>query len=137
MEMAQESLRLSRSTGFSLLLAVFVLNAVITIAHFGLIFGGLIPTRNSLDVVLRIAIADIAIAAVPSLVAAWGLWNSRRWGLWLALIVTGAYFHGQIELMTMAVQQRLGLSMALISLYFVGFSAFFSLYLWRRRSFFV
>ena len=137
MNSAQESFRLSKSTGFGLLLAVFVLNAVITIAHFGLMFAGVIPTRNSLDVVLRIAIADTAIAAVPSLVAAWGLWNKRRWALWLALIVAGAYFHGPVELLAMAVQQRLGLSMALISLYFIGFSAFFSLYLWRRRSLFV
>ncbi len=126
-----------RTTGFSVLLVVFVVNATVTIAHFGMMFAGVITTRNPLDLVQRIAIPDIAIAALPSFVAAWGLWKCRRWGLWIALIVAGAYFHGQVELLVMAVQQRLGLSMGLVSLYFIGFSVFFSLYLWRRRDLFV
>ena len=96
----------SRDVGLVAMLAVFVLNAAVTIVHFGGMFSGHITTRNPLDMVLRIAIPDIAIAAVPSFIAAYGLWKARRWGLWIALIVAGAYFHGQIELLIMAFQQR-------------------------------
>ena len=101
--------------------------------HFGGMFSGHITTRNPLDMVLRIAIPDIAIAAAPSFLAAYGLWRARRWGIWIALIVAGAYFHGQIELLIMASQRSLGGAMTFVSVYFVAFNGFFSVYLWRRR----
>ena len=82
-----------RSGMFLALLILFVLNATVTIAHFLAMFAGHMTTRNTLDVVLRIAIPDIAIAALPSFLAAWGMWRLRRWGVWIALIVAGAYFH--------------------------------------------
>lgn len=123
----------SRDVGLVAMLAVFVLNAAVTIVHFGGMFSGHITTRNPLDMVLRIAIPDIAIAAVPSFIAAYGLWKARRWGLWIALIVAGAYFHGQIELLIMAFQRSLGVAMTFVSVYFVAFNGFFSVYLWRRR----
>ena len=68
--------------------------------------------------------------------AAVGLWRLRRWGVWLALVVAGAYFHGQVELLVMAFQQDLGWPMAVISTYFIAFSASFSVYLWRRKEHF-
>ena len=129
----QDSTELRTSGTFQVLLVIFVVNAAVTIVHFTMMFARIIPTRNSIEVVARIAVADIAVAAGPSFVAAWGLWRSRRWGLWLALLACGAYFHGQIELLMMAAQQRLGWSMAAVSLYFIAFSAVFAIYLWRRR----
>ncbi len=125
-----------RDSGFVVLIILFSLNATVTIAHFLSMFGGLMSTRNALDVVLRIAIPDIAIAAIPSFLAAWGMWRLRRWGVWLALFVAGAYFHGQVQLLVMAFQRDLGVSMAAISVYFIAFSGFFSIYLWRRKEHF-
>lgn len=121
------------SQGMTVLLFLFVLNAVVTIVHFVPMLTGHMTTSNSHDVVLRIAIPDIAFAAVPSLVAAWGLWKSRRWGLWLALVAVGAYFHGQMQLLIMAYQGDLGWIMASISLYVIVFNALFALYFWSRR----
>ena len=115
-----------RNGGFVVLLIIFVLNAAVTIAHFVSMFSGDIITRNPLDVVLRIAVPDMAIAAIPSFLAAWGMWRLRRWGVWLALIVAGAYLHGQVQLLVMAFQGDLGWLMAAISMYFIAFSAFFS-----------
>ena len=122
-----------RNGGFLALIIIFVLNATVTIAHFLSMFAGHMTTRNTLDVVMRIAIPDIAIAAIPSFLAAWGMWRLRRWGIWLALFVAGAYFHGQVQLLVMAFQGDLGVLMAAISVYFIAFSGFFSIYLWRRR----
>ena len=135
-EMAGKHDHAVRNGRFLAFLIFFVLNATITIAHFLAMFAGHIATRNPQDVVLRIAIPDIAIAAAPSFLAAWGLWKLRRWGIWLALVVAGAYFHGQVQLLVMAVQQDLGWSMAVVSIYFIAFSAFFSVYLWRRKEHF-
>ena len=53
-----------RTGGFLALIIFFVLNATVTIAHFLSMFAGHMTTRNTLDVVLRIAIPDIAIAAI-------------------------------------------------------------------------
>ncbi len=125
-----------RTGGFLALIIFFVLNATVTIAHFLSMFAGHMTTRNTLDVVLRIAIPDIAIAAIPSLVAAGGMWRLRRWGVWIALFVAGAYFHGQFQLLVMAFQRDLGVLMAAISVYFIAFSGFFSIYLWRRKEHF-
>ena len=124
------------NSGFHALIILFVLNATVTIAHFMSMFAGQMTTRNTMDVVLRIAIPDIAIAAIPSFLAAWGMWKLRRWGVWLALFVAGAYFHGQVQLLVMAYQSNLGATMAAISVYFIAFSAFFSIYLWRRKEHF-
>ena len=122
-----------RNGGFLALIVLFVLNATVTIAHFLSMFAGHMTTRNPLDDVLRIAIPDIAIAAIPSFLAAWGMWRLRRWGVWLALVVAGAYLHGQVQLLVMAFQGDLGWLMAAISMYFIAFSAFFSVYLWNRK----
>ncbi len=129
----QKDGRIVRNGGFLALIILFVLNATVTIAHFLSMFAGHMTTRNTLDEVLRIAIPDIAIAAVPSFAAAWGMWRRRRWGVWLALFVAGAYFHGQVQLLVMGFQGDLCVKMAAISVYFIAFSAFFSIYLWRRR----
>ena len=125
-----------RNGGFLALIIIFVLNATVTIAHFLSMFAGHMTTRNTLDVVMRIAIPDIAIAAIPSFIAAWGMWRLRRWGVWIALFVAGAYFHGQVQLLVMAFQRDLGVTMAAISVYFIAFSGFFSIYLWRRKEHF-
>ena len=125
-----------RNGMFLVLIILFVLNATVTIGHFISMFAGHMTTRNSLDVVLRIAIPDIAIAAIPSFLAAWGMWRLRRWGIWLAVFIAGAYFHGQVQLLVMAFQKDLGVLMAAISVYFIAFSGFFSIYLWRRKEHF-
>ncbi len=122
--------------GFLAIIVLFVLNATVTIAHFLSMFAGHMTTRNTLDVVLSIAIPDIAIAALPSFLAAWGMWRLRRWGIWLALIVAGAYFHGQVQLLVMAVYGDLGWLMAAISVYFIAFNGVFSIYLWRLKTHF-
>ena len=125
-----------RNGMFLALLMLFMLNATVTIAHFLAMFTGHMTTRNTLDVVLSIAIPDIAIAALPSFLAAWGMWRLRRWGIWLALIVAGAYFHGQVQLLVMAVYGDLGWLMAAISVYFIVFNGVFSIYLWRLKTHF-
>ena len=116
------------------LLAVFVLNAAVTLIHFIALFTGIMPRTNPIALVMRIAVPDTIVAVLLSFVAAWGLWRSRLWAIWLAMIAIGAYFHGQIELIVMALQGELGLAMAMVSVYLVLFNGLFAVYLWRNRT---
>ena len=118
----------------AVLVAVFVLNAAVTLIHFIALLTGIMPPTNTIAVVMRIAVPDTLVAVLPSFVAAWGLWKSRSWAIWVALIAIGAYFHGQIELIVMALQGELGLTMAMVSAYLLLFNGLFAVYLWRNRA---
>ncbi len=116
------------------LLAVFVLNAAVTLIHFIALLTGIMPRTNPIALVMRIAVPDTLVATLPSFVAAWGLWKSRSWAIWLAMVAIGAYFHGQIELIVMALQGELGVAMAMVSAYLLLFNGLFAVYLWRNRA---
>ena len=116
------------------LLAVFVLNAAVTLIHFIALLTGIMPRTNPIALVMRIAVPDTIVAVLLSFVAAWGLWRSRSWATWLAMIAIGAYFHGQIELIVMAIQGELGVAMAMVSAYLLLFNGLFAVYLWRNRA---
>ncbi|MGQ0737124.1 MAG: hypothetical protein ACT4QD_26190 [Acidobacteriota bacterium] len=125
-----------RPEGLTVLIAVLVINALVTGAHFLVMFMGGLSPNVDMDFMTPIAIADIVVTVIPSLVAAFGLWHLRRWGWILALIVSGGYFHGMVLLLARSVVKGQVSSMSFISVYFIAFTALLVSYLWRKRNLF-
>lgn len=128
--------KIMRPEALTVLIAVLVINALVTGAHFLLMFmGGLAPNVD-MDFMTPIAIADILVTVIPSLIAAFGLWRLERWAWMLALIVSGGYFHGMVLLLGRSVVKGQVSSMSFVSVYFIAFTALLVSYLWRRRHLF-
>ena len=96
-----------RPGALSLLIAVLVVNALVTGVHFLLMFSGRMAPNVDLDFMTPIAIVDILVTVIPSLVAAVGLWHLKMWAWMLALIVSGGYFHGMVLLLGRSIKGQL------------------------------
>ena len=120
----------------AILVAFLVINALVTGIHFQMIFMGVIPVKADIDSITEIALADILVTVIPSLIAAYGLWGLKRWAWMLTMIVSGGYFHGMILLLTRSVILGRYGSMTFVSLYFLLFTIVLVLYLWKERHIF-
>lgn len=125
-----------RPEALTVLIAVLVINALVTGVHFVWMFSGRMAPNVDMDFMTPIAIADILVTVIPSLVAAFGLWHLKRWAWMLALVVSGGYFHGMVLLLGRSVVKGQVSSMSFVSVYFIGFTALLVSYLWRRRHLF-
>lgn len=121
-------------TGF---IVIMVINAVVTAIHYALIYQGVIPIK-SLDMagVVEFTYADIIATIIPSVVGAYGLWNLKKWGWALAMILSGGYLHGLIVLLTRStVTSQFGM-MNFVSIYILLFTMLMVAYLWQKRDLF-
>ncbi len=116
-----------------MVVAISVLNGIVTGLHFLLIFLDLIPIKGKLASVMEIAVGDVVVSVIPSFIAAYGLMKMKLWGWLLSFVVAGSYLHGQFVLLgRFFLNDQLG-SMSFVSGYFIVFNITMSLFLWEYR----
>jgi len=98
---------------------------------------GVLPVKSmDIESIADIAVADILVTVIPSLIAAYGLWGLKRWAWTLTMIISGGYFHGMVLLLARSlILGRYG-SMTFVSVYVLVFTAALVLYLWKQRDLF-
>ena len=120
----------------TVLTILMAINAIIAGVHYALIYLDVIPIRGDVARVTEFALADTVVTIVPSLIAAYGLWQLRPWAWALTMMLSGGYLHGMVALLTEAAMASQFSAMSLVSVYFLLFSIVLLVCLWRQRRLF-
>jgi len=116
---------------------ILIFNAVITETHNLLIFLKIIPIHSAFLQVVEFSVADTLVTAIPSFLAAYGLWCLKKWGWIAAMIGCGGYLHGMASLLTRAIATAQFNAMNIVSIYFIVFSFVLIGYLWQQKKVFI